>query len=65
MTVSYEGLWRILKIRRLRRQNLVEDLGISPITISKMGRGELVTAKIIDKICAYLNCEPKDIMSIL
>lgn len=64
MTVSYEGLWMILKERGLVKQNLVEDIGMSPCTISKMGKGRLVGEKVIDKICEYLECQPRDIIKI-
>ena len=64
MTVSYEGLWKILRERGLARQNLVEDVGMSPCTVSKMGKGRLVGEKVIDKICEYLGCEAKDIIKI-
>lgn len=64
MTVSYEGLWMILKERGLVKQNLVEDIGMSPCTVSKMGKGRLVGEKVIDKICEYLECQPRDIIKI-
>ena len=55
MTVSYSGLWELLKENGLRKQNLVDDVGISPVTVSKMGKGRLVTDKVIDRICEYLD----------
>ena len=64
MTVSYDGLWKILKERGLVKQNLVDEVGMSPCTISKMGKGRLVGEKVIDKICDYLGCEARDIISI-
>lgn len=64
MTVSYDGLWKILKERGLVKQNLVDEVGMSPCTISKMGKGRLVGEKVIDKICEYLGCEASDIISI-
>ena len=44
----------------LRKQNLVDDVGLSPVTVSKMGKGKLVNDKIIDRICEYLKCKPID-----
>ncbi len=65
MTVSYDGLWKLLRKNGLRKQNLVDDVGISPVTVSKMGKGKLVTDKVIVRICDYLKCKPKDILEIL
>lgn len=62
--MSYEGLWKILKERGLVKQNLVDEVGMSPCTVSKMGKGKLVGEKVIDKICEYLKCEARDIIHI-
>ena len=64
MTVSYRGLWRILRQNGLRKQDLVENAGLSPVTVSKMGKGKWVNDKVIDRICEYLECKPKDIIEI-
>ena len=44
----------------LRKQNLVDDVCLSPVTVSKMGKGKLVNDRIIDRICEYLKCKPRD-----
>lgn len=64
MTVSYNGLWKLLRENGLRKQNLVDDVGISPVTVSKMGKGKMVNDKVIDRICDYLKCHPKDIIEL-
>ena len=35
---------------------------ISKSTIDKMGRNELVSMDIIDRICNYFNCEINDVV---
>ena len=64
MIVSYNGLWKLLRENGLRKQNLVDDIGISPVTISKMGKGKMINDKVIDRICEYMNCRPKDIIEL-
>lgn len=64
MTVSYNGLWKLLQENGLRKQNLVDDVGVSPVTVSRMGKGKMVNESVIDRICKYLNCQPKDIVEI-
>lgn len=63
MTVSYLGLWKILLERGLQKQDLVDELGISSATVAKMSKGMPVSNKVIEKICQYLNCSAKDIIS--
>lgn len=64
MTVSYNGLWKLLRENGLRKQNLVDDVGVSPVTISRMGKGKMVNENVIDRICDYLKCQAKDIVEI-
>ena len=57
MTVSYDVIWNLLKEKGLKKQDLVENLGIGSATIAKMGKGEMVSHNVINKICRYLGEE--------
>lgn len=63
MVVSYIGLWRLLLEKGLQKQDLVEHAGLSSATVAKMGKGEPVSTKVLEKICAYLECGVNDIIS--
>ncbi len=63
MTVSYNGLWKLLIDKGLKKQDLVEKVGLSSSTIAKMGKGENVSMDVLQKICDYLDCNVGDIMS--
>jgi DNA-binding Xre family transcriptional regulator len=63
MVVSYIGLWRLLLDKGLQKQDLVERAGLSSATIAKMGKGEPVSNKVLEKICVYLDCSANDIIS--
>lgn len=63
MSVSYNGLWKILIDRNMYRKELVKKLNISSATIAKMGKGESVSLDVLERICAYLDCNIGDIMS--
>ena len=53
MTVSYVDLWKLLLERGLQKQDLVEQVGLSSATVAKMGRGEPVSNKVLEKICKF------------
>lgn len=57
------GLWRLLLEKGLQKQDLVEKAGLSSATIAKMGKGEPVSNKVLEKICTYLACSVNDIIS--
>jgi DNA-binding Xre family transcriptional regulator len=63
MAVSYNGLWKKLIDKNLQKKDLTEDLNISSTTIAKMGKGEMVSMNVLERICTYLDCNIGDIMS--
>lgn len=63
MVVSYIGLWKILLEKGLQKQDLVEYAGLSSATVAKMGKGEPVSNKVLEKVCTYLECSVNDIIS--
>lgn len=62
MAVSYNGLWKLLIDKNLKKIDLTNKLGISSSTIAKMTRGEAVSMSIIEKICKELDCDFGDII---
>ena len=65
MTVSYKGLWKLLREKGLKKQNLVDDLKLSSATVAKMGKGEPVSFKVMDKLCEYLKCDVNEIIRLV
>ena len=57
MSVSYKKLWKLLIDK--------ERAGISPASVTKMGRNGHVTTEILVKICAALDCRIEDIVEIV
>ena len=65
MAVSYKKLWKLLIDRDIKKKDLSALAGISPATITKMGKGGHVTTEVLLKICRALSCNVEDIMEIL
>lgn len=63
MTVSYNGLWKLLIDKNLKKSDLVEKVGLSSSTVAKMGKGEIVSMEVLGKICEYMNCDFSDLIS--
>ena len=63
MTISYNGLWKVMIDKNLQRKDLKEALKISSSTLAKMSRGEPVSMDVLMKLCDYLDCNVGDIMS--
>lgn len=60
--IIYTKLSNYLKAKNIRYIDLQQDLGISPTTIAKIKKNRVVTTETIDKICAYLDIQPADMM---
>ena len=65
MAVSYKKLWKLLIDKGIKKKDLSSKAGISPATITKMGKNGHVTTEVLLKICTALDCGIEDIMEIL
>ena len=63
MVVSYNGLWKLLIDKNMKKMDLVQEVGISTSTLAKMGRGEPVSLEVLGKICDKLDCDFGDIIN--
>lgn len=61
MDADYEKLWTILKERKMKKKDLIEQSGISSNIMAKMSKGELISMESVKKICIALGCDVGDI----
>ena len=62
--LSYK-LWKLLIDKDMKKKDLCEKAGISPASVTKMGRNGHVTTEILVKICTALDCRIEDIVEIV
>lgn len=62
MGFTYKPLWHLLIERGMKKTDLKEVIGISPSTLAKLGKDEIVSLEVIDKICSYFNCRIEDVI---
>ena len=62
MSISYNGLWKLLIDKNLKKVDLIERLEISSSTIAKMTKNEAVSLRVLEKICRELVCDFGDII---
>lgn len=65
MAVSYKKLWKLLIDKDIKKKDLSVKAGVSPATITKMGKNGHVTTEVLAKICAALDCKVEDIMEVI
>lgn len=63
MGISYNGLWKMLIDKKMKRTDLIDQLGISSGTLAKMGKDEEVSLSVLSKICEKYDCDYSDIIN--
>ena len=62
MSISYNGLWKMLIDKNMKKSDLKDQAGISSSSIAKLGKGENITTDVLLRICETLHCRVEDIM---
>ena len=66
MAVSYKKLWKLLIDKEIKKKDLSSMAGVSPATITKMGKdGAVVSSDVLVKICTALECTMDEIVEIV
>lgn len=65
MKVSYKRLWKLLIDKDMKKKDLCAKAGISPASVTKMGKNGHVTTDILQRICITLDCQIGDIMELI
>ena len=64
MKINYNGLWKLLIDKNMKKRDLQEKVGIAPATIAKMGKGEVVSMEILYRICIELDTDFGELISL-
>lgn len=65
MRISYKPLWKLLIDRDIKKKDLCTMAGISPASVTKMGKCGHVSTETLSKICLALDLRIGDIMEIV
>lgn len=64
MYISYIPLWRTLKERSMRKEDLRLAAGLTTNMIANMGKGKHISMETLLRICEALNCNISDIIEL-
>lgn len=62
--VSYKPLWHTLIDRGMKKIELVERVGMSRATLSKLNNDHYVALEVLDRICQELDCPIEAVVQI-
>ena len=62
MSISYNGLWKLLIDKNMNKGDLMKAADISNGTVAKMTKGEPVSMIVLIKICEKFDCDIGDLV---
>lgn len=65
MKVSYNKLWKLLIDKKMKKSELRDLAKMSPSTLAKMGKEEVISMEVIMRICNVLQCDVGDVMEMI
>ena len=63
MAISYNKLWKLLVDKKMSKFDLRKLIEVSPNTMTKMRRDEMVSMEVLARICDKLDCDFGDIVT--
>ena len=64
MPVDYKKLWILLIEKHITKPQLRQMANLSPATLTKLNKNELVSMEVIVRICKLLECDIGDVVEI-
>lgn len=61
--LNYNRLWHLMLDKKINKGELCEKTGISSSTMAKLGKNEIVSLEVLEKICIALECDLGDVVS--
>lgn len=65
MLVDYKKLWILLLEKKITKPQFRKMLSLSPATMTKLNKNQLVSMEVLVRICNALNCDFGDIVEIV
>ena len=65
MKVSYNRLFKLLIDKGLKKTELAKISKLTPATLAKLSKNEIVSMETLIKICTSLDCTFDDVVEIL
>ena len=62
MAYSYNKLWKLLIDKNMKKTDLKNVAGMGPSTLARLSKNEVVSLKVLSRICKELDCDFSDII---
>ena len=65
MTVSYNKLWQIMKVNRMKKSELAAAASISQYSMTKLNQNKPVAMEVMLRLCKVFHCDIEGLMEVI
>ena len=65
MRISYEKLWQLMRINKMKKPQLALAAEISKYTMTKLNKNEPVSLEVMMRLCKVFHCDIGDIVEMI
>ena len=65
MTVSYDKLWKLCKVNRIKKSELAQSAGLSSYMMTKLNNDKVVSMEVMLRLCKIFHCDIGDLMEVI
>lgn len=65
MKVRYNNLFKLLIDKKMKKTDLAREAGLTPATLARLSKDEIVSMDTIIKICECLDCRIEDVIELV
>lgn len=65
MKVCYNNLFKLLIDKKMKKTDLAKKAGLTPTTLARLSKDEIVSMETIIKICECLDCKIEDVVELV
>ena len=65
MKIRYNNLFKLLIDKKMKKTDLAREAGLTPATLARLSKDEIVSMETIMKICKCLNCRIEDVIELI
>ena len=65
MKVCYNNLFKLLIDKKMKKTDLAKAAGLTPTTLARLSKDEIVSMETILKICECLQCRIEEVIELI
>ena len=65
MKISYDKLWKKVKMTKMKKKDLADAAEISSYTMTKLNQDRVVSMEVMIRLCQIFHCDIGDLMEVI